>query len=221
MKEVGSLFGFFSEWMKMALTFSYHLTGRLGFPNYGLAIILLTVAIKTLLYPLTVRQVKSMQAMRDLGPQLKDLQEKYKDDKAKQQQAITGLYKAAGVNPLSGCLPMLIQLPVLTGIFYALQNFTYVSQPSFLWIGNLAVSDPLYVLPVLAAVTTYVSSQQTTAGTSQANKLMLLGMPVFIGYMTVHFPSGLGLYWVVSNLVQIVQQWLLYRNPVSSPAGQA
>lgn len=212
------MFDYFSDLMQTALSYAYLLTGKLGVPNYGLAIILLTVAIKTVLYPLTAKQVRSMQAMRELGPQVKALQERYKDDKARQQQEIAGLYKQAGANPLAGCLPLLIQLPFFTGIFYALRSFSYVSQPSFLWIRNLAVSDPFFVLPVLAAVTTFVSSQQTTTDTSQASKLMLLGMPVFIGYMTLQFPAGLGLYWVVSNVVQIVQQWLLYRKPLPAQA---
>ncbi len=212
------MFDYFSGLMQTALTYAYLLTGTLGFPNYGLAIILLTVAIKTLLYPLTVKQLRSMQAMKELGPQVTALQEKYKNDKAKQQEEIAALYKQAGAYPLAGCLPLLIQLPFFTGIFYALRSFSYVSQPSFLWIRNLAASDPLYILPVLAAVTTYVSSQQTMTDGGQANKMMLLGMPAFIGYMTLHFPAGLGLYWVVSNLVQIVQQWLLYRKPAAAKA---
>ncbi|HWR10100.1 YidC/Oxa1 family membrane protein insertase [Sporomusa sp.] len=200
--------------MQIALSFFYHLTSKFGFPNYGVAIILLTVSIKMLLLPLTIKQVKSMRMMKELGPQLKKLQEKHKNNKLKQQEEISKLYKNAGVNPLAGCLPLLIQMPFLTGIFYMIRNFSYVSQPNFLWIKNLAGSDPFYILPVLAMLTTYVSTQQTMADSSQ-NKLMLLVMPCFIGYMTMRFPAGLGLYWVVSNLVQIIQQWFLYRKPVS------
>ncbi|WP_243638737.1 YidC/Oxa1 family membrane protein insertase [Lucifera butyrica] len=195
----------------MGLTFFYDLTSKLGFPNYGIAIILLTVTIRMLLYPLTAKQVKSMQGMRELGPKIKEMQEKYKDDKLKQQEEMAKLYKNAGVNPMAGCLPMLVQMPFLTGIFYAIRNFSYVSQPSFLWIKTLAGKDPLFILPVLAAITTYVSSQQTMTDPSQQNKMMLLVMPFFIGFMTLRFPAGLGLYWVVSNLVQILQQRFLYR----------
>lgn len=212
------MFDYFGGLMQTALTYAYLLTGKLGFPNYGLAIILLTVAVKTLLYPLTVRQLRSMQALRELGPQVKELQARFKDDKAKQQQEIAALYKQAGANPLAGCLPLLVQLPFLTGIFYALRSFSYVSQPSFLWIRNLAASDPLFILPVLAAVTTYVSSQQTMTDNNQTSRMMLLAMPAFIGYMTLHFPAGLGLYWVASNFVQIAQQWLLYRRPLPARA---
>lgn len=90
-----------------------------------------------------------------------------------------------------------------------------MSQPSFLWIKNLANTDPFYILPILAALTTYISSQQTLADSSQ-NKLLVMIMPLIIGYMTMRFPAGLGLYWVVGNLFQIAQQWLLLRKPISS-----
>jgi len=203
------LFNYFGELMKIALTFFYNMTSYMGFPNYGVAIILLTVVIKILLYPLTVKQVKSMKAMRELGPQLKALQEKHKNNKVEGQEAVAHLYKQAGVNPLAGCLPMLIQMPFLSGIFYGIRNFSYVSHPSFLWIKTLSGTDPLYILPVLAAITTYISSQQTMTDSSQQNKMMLLFMPFMIGYMAMKFPSGLGLYWVVGNIIQIIQQRLL------------
>lgn len=207
------MFGFFSGYMQMALTFFYNLTRSAGFPNYGVAIILLTISIKIVLYPLTVKQVKSMKMMRELGPKLKELQEKYKDNKEKQQAEVASLYKKAGVNPLAGCLPLIVQMPFLTGIFYAIRDFNYMSQPSFLWIKTLAARDPFYILPALAVVTTYVSSQQTMTDASQQNKMMLLAMPIFIGYMTMRFPAGLGLYWVVSNLIQIIQQRFLFNYP--------
>jgi len=213
MKEVSLLFNYFGELMQMALTFFYNLTSYMGVPSYGIAIILMTVVIKILFYPLTVKQVKSMKAMRELGPKLKDLQENYK---GKGQEEIAHLYKKSGVNPLAGCLPLLIQMPFLSGIFYGIRNFSYVSQPSFLWIKTLSGTDPLYILPALAAITTYISSQQTMTDSSQQNKMMLLFMPFMIGYMAMKFPSGLGLYWVVGNVIQIIQQRLLYRLPVSN-----
>ena len=201
--------------MKVVLTFFYNLTSYMGFPNYGVAIILMTVVIKMLFYPLTVKQVRSMKAMRELGPQLKELQEKYKDNKAKAQEEVAHLYKKSGVNPLAGCLPLLIQMPFLSGIFYGIRNFSYVSQPSFLWIKTLSGTDPLYILPVLAAITTYISSQQTMTDSSQQSKMMILFMPLMIGYMAMKFPSGLGLYWVVGNVIQVIQQRLVYRTSVS------
>lgn len=205
------MFSYFGGVMQMALTFFYNVTSYIGFPSYGVAIILLTVVIKTLLYPLTAKQVKSMKAMQELGPQLKELQEKHKGDKVKGQEEVARLYKQAGVNPMAGCLPLLIQMPFLSGIFYGIRNYSYVSQPSFLWIKTLSGTDPLYILPVLAAITTYISSQQTATDSSQQNKALLLFMPFMIGYMAIKFPSGLGLYWVVGNIVQIIQRRLLCR----------
>jgi YidC/Oxa1 family membrane protein insertase len=204
------MFGYFSGAMQTALNFFYHLTDDIGFPNYGLAIILLTLLIRILLSPLTIKQAKSMKAMQELGPKLAALQAQYKD-KAKQQEEIAKLYKKAGVNPMAGCLPSLIQMPVLASMFYALRNFSYISHPGFLWIKTLAGRDPFYILPVLAAITTYISSRQTMVRSGSQNAGMSVIMPLVIGYMAVHFPAGLGLYWVVSNLFQIVQQRIVYK----------
>lgn len=215
-------FDYLVELMKAALTFFYNITAKIGFPNYGLAIILLTIAIKIVLYPLTVKQVKSMKAMQEIAPKLKALQEKYKDNKEKLNREVATLYKEAGVNPLAGCLPLLIQMPFFIAIFFAIKEYQYVSNPGFLWLANLAQdnpSDPYYILPFLAAATTYISTKQTTPDQSQQNKMMLLFMPLFIGYITITFPAGLGLYWVVSNIVQIAQQWWLYKPAAAAPGG--
>jgi len=207
------LFEYFIGLMESLLTIFYNVTVHFGFPNYGIAIILFTIVIKILLYPLTAKQMKSMKAMQKLGPQLKALQEKYKDNKEDQQKAVASLYKESGFNPMAGCLPLLVQMPILSGMFYALRNYSYVSHPGFLWITNLSGIDHLYILPVLATLTTYLSSKQSMATTDSnpQNKMMMIAMPLFIGYMTLTFPAGLGLYWVVSNLSQIVQQRLLQR----------
>lgn len=207
--------GHLCSFIQTMLTFFYHLTSKLGFPNYGVAIILLTISIKMLLFPLSLKQVRSLQRLRDLSPQIKDVQEKYKTNKARRQYKIAMIYQQADVKPLGGCFPVIIQMPFLSGIFLTIKNFSYMSQPNFLWIKNLANTDPFYILPILAALTTYISSQQTLADSSQ-NKLLVMIMPLIIGYMTMRFPAGLGLYWVVGNLFQIVQQWLLLRKPISS-----
>ncbi len=205
--------------MQEALTFFYVLTQKAGYPSYGLAIILLTVAIKLLMYPLTVKQVKSMKAVQEMQPKVKALQEKYKDNKERLQTEIASLYKENKVNPLSGCLPLIVQMPILMGIFFAIKEYTYQGPTGFLWIANLQQgtsltdpSDPYFIIPLLCALTTYVQQKQTTTEMTQQNKMMLIFMPVFIGYITITFPAGLGIYWVVSNLVQIAQQWFMYRN---------
>ena len=209
--------------LQQALTFCYVLTQKIGYPNYGVAIILLTIVIKLLLYPLTVKQVKSMKAMQDLSPKMKALQEKYKDNKEKLQTEIAALYKQHNVNPLSGCLPLIVQMPILMGIFFAIREYQYEGPTNFLWIANLQQgtslsdpSDPYFIIPVLCAATTWLQQKQTTTEMTQQNKMMLMFMPIFIGYITITFPAGLGIYWVVSNMVQIIQQWFMYRKPASA-----
>lgn len=209
--------------MQQALTFFYMLTQKVGYPSYGVAIILLTVAIKMVMYPLTVKQVKSMKAMQEIQPKVKALQEKYKDNKERLQSEIADLYKANKVNPVSGCLPLIVQMPILMGIFFAIKEYQYEGPTKFLWIENLQQgtaltdpSDPFFVIPLLCALTTYVQQKQTTTEMTQQNKMMLIFMPAFIGYITITFPAGLGIYWVVSNSVQIVQQWFMSRNSTAA-----
>lgn len=197
--------------LKQMLELFYTISSSIGFPNYGVAIILMTVVIKAFLAPLTYKSVKSMKAMQDMQPKMKELQTKYKSDPQKMNMELAKLYKEAGVNPLAGCLPMIIQMPFLIGVFYAISQFEYVQEPSFLWLQNLANSDPYYILPVLSALTTFVQSRQTTTPDNQQAKMMLYIMPLFIGYISINFSAGLVLYWVVSNIFQIIQQWFMYR----------
>jgi len=189
----------------------YNFTGIIGVQNYGLAIILLTIVIKACLYPLTVKQVRSMKGMQELQPKMKKLQEKYKDNPQLMQQKLGELYREAGVNPLAGCLPLLIQMPILMGMFYALQGYEYSGTPSFLWLTSLSEPDPIYVLPALSALSTWLVQKQTSTEMNQQMKIMMIVMPIFIGWISLTFASGLVLYWVTMNLVQIVQQWWMYR----------
>lgn len=201
--------------MQSALNYCYTFTSALGMANYGVAIIVLTVILKICLYPLTVKQVRSMKAMQELQPKIKALQDKFKGNPQKLNQEIGNLYKQSGVNPFAGCLPLIIQMPILIAIFYAIRDYQYINQPSFLWMTNLADKDPLYILPVLSALTTFITQKQVMADTqSQQNRMMMVFMPIFIGYISISFPGGLVLYWVVSNIIQIIQQWWLYRKPV-------
>ena len=164
-----------------------------------------------------------MKAIQDLQPKMKALQEKYKDNKEKLQVEIAALYKEHKVNPLSGCLPLIVQMPILMGIFFAIREYHYEGPTNFLWIANLQQgtsisdpSDPYFIIPLLCAATTWLQQKQTTTEMTQQNKMMLMFMPIFIGYITITFPAGLGVYWVVSNLVQIIQQWFMYRKPASA-----
>ncbi len=192
----------------------YNLTAAVGFANYGIAIILMTILVKALMYPLTAKQVRSMKAMQDLQPALKKLQKDYKNNPQLLQQKMAELYKEAGVNPLAGCLPLLIQMPILMGVYYCLYGYSYSGDPTFLWLTSLSDTDPLYVLPILSALTTYIQQKQTMASNGQDNqqmKIMSYMMPLFIGWISLSFPSGLVVYWVTMNLCQIAQQWYMFR----------
>lgn len=205
------------DFMRTLLTYCYNLTQAVGFPSYGIAIIILTIAIKAVLAPLTAKQVKSMKGMQKLQPKMKEIQKKYKNDPQRAQQEIAKMYKELGVNPLSGCLPLLVQMPFLIAIFYALQGYPYdPAYESFLWLPSLGEADHLYILPVLSALSTFVMSKQTAGDNSGVaagqQKLMQIFMPLFIGYISLNFPSGLVIYWVVSNVFQMIQQFFIYRN---------
>jgi len=208
---------FLSSIVQQAISHLYTLTQTIGFPSYGLAIIFLTIIIKLALYPLTAKQIASTKAMSAMQPKMKALQEKYKNDKVMLNQKLSELYKQEGVNPLAGCLPLLVQMPILIGIFYGIRDFQYAGPSSFLWMKSIADPDPYYILPVLSALTTFIQTKQTMpaadggAGAAQG-KVMLYFMPLFIGYISISFPGGLVLYWVVMNIMQILQQLLMDRN---------
>ena len=217
--ELSFLFDSFVAFLQAILTVFYNISGYIGFANYGVAIILMTIVIKILLYPLTVKQIKSMKAMQDLQPKMKELQEKFKDKPEKLQQEMAALYKNSGVNPLAGCLPLLAQMPILMGIFFAIRDYSYIGDPTFFWLSNLSVADHIYVLPILSAVTTYIQQKQTMNDDNPQTKMMMYFMPIFIGYISINFPSGLVLYWVVSNIAQIIQQWWMYRDEAKIKEG--
>ena len=213
------MFDSFIAFLQAILTVFYNISGYIGFANYGVAIILMTIVIKILLYPLTVKQIKSMKAMQDLQPKMKELQEKFKDKPEKLQQEMAALYKNSGVNPLAGCLPLLAQMPILMGIFFAIRDYSYIGDPTFFWLSNLSVADHIYVLPILSAVTTYIQQKQTMNDDNPQTKMMMYFMPIFIGNISINFPSGLVLYWVVSNIAQIIQQWWMYRDEAKVKEG--
>ena len=201
---------FLSNIVQQVITVLYNMTATVGLPNYGLAIIIMTIIVKILLYPLTKKQIESTKAMMAMQPKMKAIQEKYKNDKQRLNMELANLYKQENVNPLAGCLPLLVQMPIMIGIFYGIRDFHYV-----LWIQSISNPDPMYILPVLSALTTFVQSKQTMPDTSSAqNKMMLYFMPLFIGYISFSFPAGLVLYWVVMNLMQIGQQALMNKATV-------
>lgn len=207
-----TLVGWLADMMAWAVQFFYNLTASLGFPSYGIAIIILTIVIKVLLLPFALKQIKSMKGMQEIQPKVAALQKKYKNDRAKLSIEMQKLYREHNISPLAGCLPLLIQMPFLVSIFYALQGFQYdPAHASFLWLSSLASKDPTYVLPILSAVSTWALSAQTAPKNAEGpQKIMTYFMPLFIGYISINFPSGLVIYWVVSNLFQLVQQTIVF-----------
>lgn len=201
---------FLSSIVQEIITIIYSFLHGVGLANYGVAIIIMTILVKLVLYPLTKKQIQSTKAMMEIQPKMKAIQEKYKDDKQRLNMELANLYKSEGVNPLAGCLPLIIQMPIMIGIFYGIRDFQYEGSASFLWMESISNPDPVYILPILSALTTFISSKQTMPDTGNPqNKLMTYFMPLFIGYISLSFPAGLVLYWVVMNVMQIGQQYMM------------
>jgi YidC/Oxa1 family membrane protein insertase len=182
--------------------------------SYGITIILITAIIRLVVLPLNIKQMKSTLKMSEIQPQMKKLQDKYKNDPQKSQQEVMKLYKENGVNPLGGCLPLLIQMPILFALFYVFNNLTFMSgtmtQPAgFMWLKSLAKPDPYYILPVLSTVTTFLSSKlmQPAGDSAQAKQTstMNIVMSLFMGFWSIKFKSALVIYWITNNLFQIAQ----------------
>lgn len=182
--------------------------------NWGVAIILLTVLIKAVFYKLSETQYRAMARMRKFGPRIKQLKEQYGDDREKMQAKMMDLYKKEGFNPLGGCWPMLVQMPVFIALYWVLQESVELRHAPFaLWIQDLSAPDPYYILPVLFGITMWfqqkLSSSSMAMDPMQARmmQIMPVGMAVFFAF----FPSGLVLYWFTNNLLSIAQQWYIYR----------
>ncbi|KXG76377.1 Membrane protein insertase YidC [Fervidicola ferrireducens] len=202
---------FLQNIMKQMLDFIFIYT-----KNYGVAIIVLTALIKLILLPFSFQQFNSIKKMQEIAPLQKKIQEKYKNDKEKLNKELMKLYQEHKVNPMGGCLPLLIQFPFIIALFQLLQSYNF-GNTGFLWIKDLGAPDTTFILPILAAVTTYVSSRiGMPQGADSQQSTMNIVMSAFIGWMATKFPSGLALYWVVSNLLQILQQVLIMRSPASA-----
>jgi YidC/Oxa1 family membrane protein insertase len=180
--------------------------------SYGLAIILFTVIIRLLLLPLNIKQTKSQAKMTMIQPEIKKIQDKYKNDPQKSQQEMMKLYKEHGASPLSGCLPLLIQMPVLFAMYYAF-NQLQLQGIKFLWLSDLSLPDKFYILPVLSTATTYLSSLMIMpkGDNPQAKQTstMNTGMAIMMGFMSLNFKSALVLYWVINNLIQMGQTFAM------------
>ena len=184
--------------------------------SYGLGIILTTIIVRLLLFPLTLSQSKNMVAMRKIQPELQEIQKKYANNKEEQQKQTMELYQKHKINPLGGCLPMLVQLPILWAFFRVLREIPVDQTAVFLGIWTLSEADPYFVFPILAAATTFLQSKLTATGDMAQQKSMLIVMPLMIGFFSWSLPSGLVLYWITSNVFSIVQQvWINKLYPVN------
>jgi YidC/Oxa1 family membrane protein insertase len=201
-------FGFFTIVAKPLLWFirlTHKVTG-----NYGIDIIIISILIKIIFLPLTQISFKSMKEMQKVGPEMNRLKEQYKNDKARLQQEIMLLYKRRKINPMSGCLPMLVQIPVFIALYNALQNGIEMRHaPFFLWITDLAAKDPIYVTPIIMGATMFIQQKMTPTAGDPAQAKMFLLMPVMFTFLFLSFPSGLVLYWLINNVLSIAHQYYL------------
>lgn len=181
-----------------------------GTHSYGVAIILLTILVRIVIMPLYHGQLRYMRKMQEMQPEMKRIQEKYKKDPQRLNQEMTSLYKRVGTNPLSGCVPMIVQLPILYALFDALMHFPYHGTPSFLWLPSLSKADPYYILPILVAGTTlwqtFVTMPSSTTDRSQ-QLLTYIMMPALLFYISMRYASGLSLYWAVATLFTVAQSY--------------
>ncbi|WP_186431126.1 membrane protein insertase YidC [Clostridium sp. BSD9I1] len=178
--------------------------------SYGIAIILVTLIIKLILLPLNIKSIRSSVRMNEIQPETKKIQEKYKNDPQKSQQEVMKLYKDRGINPLGGCLPILIQWPILIALYYVFNNITGINGVSFLWVKDLAQAD--VVLAVLAGATQYYASllMAPPGDSPQAKQTgtMNISMSLFMIFISWRLKSALVLYWVISNIIQMGQTLL-------------
>lgn len=199
--------GIFAVWILKGLQYFYT-----WFPNYGVSIILLTFVIRMITFPLQYKSIKSMKKLQEVQPELTKIREKFKDDPQRMQKESMELFKRSGANPIGGCLPLLLQMPVFFA-FYKVLNHSVelVGAPFMLWIGDLSNKDPYYVLPVLMTIAMFLQQKLTPNTISDpVQKKVMLFMPLIFGFIMKDLPSGLSLYIFVSTVLGILQQVLVF-----------
>jgi YidC/Oxa1 family membrane protein insertase len=219
---------FLKDLVVQAVNFFYNFSG-----SYGIAIIMLTIVVRLIILPLNISSMKFSNISKKLNPKMEELKKKYKDDKDKLNEATVELWQQYNVNPAAGCLPLLIQFPVLIAVIGALQlpELYQVAEPTFLGLNLMSPTNGVYawelglpylILPILSVITTYTSSKIMSAGNPQANMgTMNIVMTGLMGWITLRFPSGIALYWVVGNVFSICQYLVfnkIYQNKELVPA---
>jgi len=187
--------------------------------NYGLSIILLTIIIKILFWPLTNKSFKSMKGMQKLQPEINALKEKYKDNREEFARQQMELFKRYKVNPLGGCLPMLLQIPVFIALYRALMDSIELRHANFIsfWINDLSAKDPTYIAPIIMGASMFLQQKMTPTTLDPAQARVMMFMPIIFTFMFLNFPAGLVIYWLVNNLISIAQQ--VYINKKHTDAG--
>ena len=210
-------FGFFSILavpLLYVLKFFYTYVG-----NYGIAIIIVTVIIKLIFWPLTQKSYTSMKAMQKLQPQMQKIREKHKNDRERLNREIMELYKAHRVNPLGGCLPMVVQIPVFFALYEMLLGSIELRHAYFaFWLTDLSAKDPYYITPLIMGVTMFIQQKMSPTSMDPTQAKLFMLMPVVFTFLFLNFPSGLVLYWLVNNILTIVQQWFINKKADAQPA---
>ena len=196
---------FFARNLFILLDFLHKIVG-----NWGVAIIFLVIIVRLVLFPLTYKGMVSMYKLKELAPKMKEIQLKYKKDPQKMQMHMMKLYKEHNANPLGGCLPLLIQIPIFYGIYKLLLYSIELKGAHFLWIKDLSVMDPYFILPVLMGVSMYIHQRLTpTNFQDKMQEKIFKFLPVIFTVMMATFPAGLVLYWTTNNILSILQQWII------------
>ncbi|KKK36870.1 OxaA-like protein precursor [Mesobacillus campisalis] len=206
--------GFWNEYIVYPLSMLIMKMAEWMNGSYGLSIIIVTILLRFAILPLMIKQTKNSKAMQAIQPEMQKLREKYssKDQKTQQklQQETMALFQKHGVNPLAGCFPLLIQMPILIGFYHAIVRTREIANHNFLWF-DLGSPDPIYLLPLIAGVTTFIQQKMMMVGMEDnpQMKMMLYLMPIMIVVFAVSFPAALSLYWVVGNIFMIVQTYFI------------
>ncbi len=181
------------------------------FGNWGVAIIILTLLIKLVFFHLSATSYKSMAKMRKLQPRMMKLRDTYKDDKVKMNQRLMALYKEEGVNPVSGCLPIAVQIPVFIALYWVLLESVELRHAGFLWLSDLSTHDPYFILPISMGITMFLQQKLNPTPPDPVQAKVMMALPFVFTVLFLFFPSGLVLYWFVNNVLSIAQQWVITR----------
>ncbi len=210
--------GFWNQYFVWPLALLIQYVAGIFGNSFGIGIIIVTIIIRLVLLPLNVKQLKSSKAMQDIQPEIKALREKYSSKDAKTQQQLQQetmkLFQTHGVNPLAGCLPILVQMPILIAFYHAIYRSDEIKTQTFMWF-ELGAPDPFFILPLVAAGTTFLQQKLMMAGSPAAQNpqmtMMLYIMPIMIGVFATFFPAALALYWVVGNVFMVIQTIFIRR----------